>query len=323
MKIINIDNPSETLGITRHPETPDIEDNWIIKEILAPEMQEGNSIDDQIRNAVENEPAINFEKWLEFEDKDFRTGGNEDIWLAVYNYTSVHDSRAYIYSSVDARGVIIEKGQAQALLDIVCNHHNRSHFVENIDRMVGSPDTDTYSNPSDIVWMTWIGEIYSGESYYLPPVGEEKKMQYSVTSVTKRTVEGEKEIYIPSKLVRTLMGINEMSQQLFLNKDGIVKALNHILNRPNYDKQEMTLVPKKEFLEQLEKNNLEIVWLVDHYRTKNALNDEIKGGDHPMRTRKYLVWYENGMLVSEKFWDARFNNYRDQDPAQPIEEDEE
>ena len=83
----------------------------------------------------------------------------------------------------------------------------------------------------------------------------------------------------------------------------------------------MSIHPHTTFLEQLEKNNLEIVWLVDHYRTKNALNYEIKCGDHPMKTRKYLVWYEEGVLVSQKFWDARFNNHRDEVPMESDEED--
>lgn len=322
MKITNMDNPADSLEIIDHPERPDIEDNWIIKEPLAPEMKEEGTADDQIKTAVESDPDINFEKWLEFKNKEFRAVGSEDEWLALFNYTNVHDSRAYIYSSVDARGVIIEKGQASVLLDIVRNPPRRSHFVEGIDRMVGSPDTDTYSNPSDVVWMTWIGEIDFSESYYLPPDGEEKRMQYTVTSVTKNTVKGEEEIYIPSKLVRMLMGINEMSQQLFLDNDGKVKALNHILTRPNYDKQEMTLVPKKEFLENLEKNGLELIWFVDLYRAKNAINDAIKSAKHPMKTRKYLVWYENDKLLSEKFWDARFSNQRDKDPAVPEEEKE-
>jgi len=313
MKITNIANPAESLEIIQHPQLPDVEDNWIIKETLAPEMQEVGTFDEQIRNVVEAEPVINFEKWLEFKDKEFRTEGGDDDWLALFNYTTVHDSKAYIYSSVDIRGVIIEAGQVPVLLDLVRNHPDRSHFVEGIDRMVASPDTDTYSNPSDVVWMAWVDETYSGQSYYLPPSGEEKIMRYTVTSITKKTVEGEEELYIPSKFVRTLLGINEMSQQLFLDNDQNVKSFNHILRRPNYDKQEMTLVRKKEFLELLKKGALEIVWFVDLYRSKNALNEVIKSDNHPMKTRKYFLWHEEGKIVSEKFWDARFSNQPDED----------
>ena len=323
MKIINVDNPAELLEETNHEEMPDIEDNWIIKEPLAPEMQDLGIPDEQVKVAVESEPVIDFNNWVHFSDRELRSEGTDTEWLALFNYTNVHDSKAYINSSVDIRGVLIEKGQAPALLDIVKNHPRRSSFVESIDRMVSSPDTDTYSNPTDIVWMKWIGENYDTQEYYLPPDGEEKLMQYAVTSVTKNTVKGgEDEMYIPSKIVRDMLGINEMAQQIFLDDDGRIMAINYILSRPNYDKQEMTLVPKEKFLAKLDADGKEIVWFVDHYRSKNALNDTIKSDEHPMKTRKYMVWYENGELKWGKFWDARFSNYRDKDPNEPEESDD-
>lgn len=324
MKIVNIDNPVEFLEVTFHEETPDIEDNWIVKEPLAPEMQEPGTPDEQVKIAVESEPVIDFNNWLHFIDRDLRSEGTEKDWLALFNYTTVHDSKAFINSSLDIRGVLIEKGQAAALLDLVKNHPRRSYFVESIDRMVSSPDTDTYSNPTDVVWMRWIGESEDTEVYHLPPDGEEKQMLYTVTSVTKNTVEGgEDEIYIPSKVVRDMLGISEMAQQLFLDDDGRIMAINHILRQPNYDRQEMTLVPKEEFLAKLDAEGKEIVWFVDLYRSKNALNDTIKSDEHPMKTRKYFVRYEDGALVSEKFWDARFSNQRDKNPNEPEELEDE
>ncbi|MBU2900624.1 hypothetical protein [Maribacter dokdonensis] len=315
MKIVNVDNPAEFLADTIHEEMPDIEDNWIVKEPLAPEMQEAGTPDEQVKIAVESEPVIDFNNWVYFRDRDLRSEGNDKEWLALFNYTTVHDSKAFITSSVDIRGVLIEKGQAPALLDIVKNHPQRSSFVESIDRMVSSPDTDTYSNPTDVVWMKWIGENYDTETYYPSTGDEEKHMQYSITSVTKRTIEGgEDEIYIPSKAVREILGIIEMSQQLFLDDEGRIMAINHILSRPNYDKQKMTLVPKKEFLAKLAADGKEIVWFVDLYRSKNALNDSIRSEQHPMKTRKYMVWFKDGKLRWEKFWDARFSNKRDKAP---------
>jgi hypothetical protein len=323
MKVINVDNPAEFLAEKIHEEMPDIEDNWIVKEPLAPEMQKTGTADEQVRIAVEGEPVIDFNNWVHFSDRDLRSEGNDKEWLALFNYTTVHDSKSYIYSSVDIRGVLIEEGQVPALLDIVKNHPRRSSFVESIDRMVSSPDTDTYSNPTDVVWMRWIGETYDTEAYYLPPDGEEKHMQYAVTSVTKNTVEGgEDEIYIPSKVVRDMLGISEMAQQIFLDDKSRIMAINHNLSRPNYDKQELTLVPKDEFLAKLEAEMKEIVWFVDHYRTKNALNDSIKSDEHPMKTRKYMVWYENGELKWEKIWDARFSNQRDKGADDSIMDEE-
>lgn len=316
MQIVNIDNPAEFLEVIPQVEILDIEDNWIVKEPLAPEMHEQGTPDEQVKVAVETEPVIDFNNWINFSDKDFRSEGSDKEWLALFNSTKVHDSKSYIYSSVDIRGVLIEKGQAPELLDLVNNHPRRSYFIESIDRMASSPDTDTYSNPTDVVWMKWIGEKNDSETYYLPSDSEEKLMHYCVTSVTKNTVaNGENETYIPSKIVRNMLGIKEMVQQLFLNDEEQIKAINHSLRLPNYDKQEITLVPKEEFIDKLEDGGKEIVWFVDLYRTKNALNDSIKSDEHPMKSRKYMVWYKNGELQWEKFWDARFSNQRDREPS--------
>lgn len=311
MKINNIDNPAEELTNAAQVKVPDIEDNWLIKESLAPEMIENGSYDEQIEYAVNSEPIVNFQNWIEFQNDDLFSSGKDKDWLALFNYTSVHDSKAYISSSVDIRGVLIEKGHIEDLTDLVENHHDASYFVERIDGMVGSPDTDTYSNPSDVVWMQWINEIESGETIYYPSIHEEKEIKYTVTSVTRETIDGEEETYIPSKIIREFLGITEMNNNVFFDENNNVMAINQVLSKSNYDRQEMTLVPKREFLTKLEANGLEIVWFVDLFRSKNALNQRIKSDRHPMKTRKYLIYYENNQLKSKKFWDARFSNKRD------------
>ncbi|WP_339870241.1 hypothetical protein [uncultured Algoriphagus sp.] len=312
MQIVNIGNPAEFLEEIPHSEMPDVKDNWIIKEPLAPEMQETGTPDEQVKVAVESEPSIDFNNWILFADKDLRSEGINKEWLALFNYTDVHDSKSFINSSVNIRGVLIEKGQAPELLARV-NDNPSPSFVQSIDAMVSSPNTDTYSNPTDVVWMKWVGESYDTEKYYLPAEGKEKIMHYAVTSVTKNTVEnGENEIYIPSKIVRDMLGISEMAQQLFLDDESRIMAINHILSSPSYDRQEMTLVPKEEFFSKLEEEGKEIVWFADLFRSKNALNKSIKSDEHPMKTRKYMVWYEKDTLKWEKFWDARFSNQKDE-----------
>lgn len=310
MQITDIPNPSEFVDTNDVTKNIEKQNNWIIPEELAPQIPETNDYDEDIKIAIEKEPSIDIAKWLSFKKSDFLNEDAKENFLALSNYTSLHDSQEYLYRSIDARAVIIEKGQAQILLDLLRNHHKRTHFVEQIDRMVGSPLTDTYSNPTDIVWMHWIDEQEFAETYY-PLSGVEKKMLYSVTSVTRKTVDGENEIHIPSKFVRSLLGIVEMNGNFFFNTKNKVQGYLQIAKRENYDTQEMALVPKKEFLEALENQELEVVWFVDLYTTKNALNDKIKSGQHPMKTRKYFVYIKNGGFKIIKIWDARFSNQRD------------
>jgi flagellar biosynthesis/type III secretory pathway chaperone len=310
MQIIDIPNPSEFINMDGLTKNIEKENDWIIPEELAPQVQQINNYDEAIRKAVENEPSTDLAKWLQFKKSDFLNEGAEENLLALFNYTSLHDQKEYLYRSIDARAVIIEKGQAQILLDLLLKHPKRTHFVEHIDRMVGSPQTDTYSNPTDVVWMNWIDEEEFAESYDTL-AGQEKKMMYSVTSVTRNTVSGESEIYIPSKFVRSLLGIIEMNGDLFFNREADIQGYLKILKSENYDTQEMLLVPEKKFLEGLEIKQLELVWFIDLFTTKNALNESIKSERHPMKTRKYFVYLEAEKMVVTKIWDARFSNTRD------------
>lgn len=314
MSIVAIDNPAESIEYFETNRGEEVERNWIIRELLAPEINDQDNYDERIKDAVESEPVINMKNWLEFSNEDLFGVVGKQNWLALYNYTSVRDSMSYILARLDAHAVIIEKGQARVLLDLVMNYQKSYYFVEGIDRMVGTPDTDTYSNPTDIVWMNWIEEVEFGDRYFLSENGEEKTFGYTVTKVIKNTVDdGEEEVFIPSKTVRTLMGILEMQGANFLDDTGELKAYNHTVSNDNYDAQEMTLVLKSEFLNQLEQNNKEVVWFVDLYKGKNAINEDIKSDEHYMKTRKYFIRYEGENLISEKIWDARFSNRRDED----------
>ncbi|WP_221931413.1 carboxymuconolactone decarboxylase family protein [Pedobacter westerhofensis] len=73
MQIINVDNPAEQLAITVHEEMLDIEDNWIVKELLAPEMEEsrvakderskyerGKAVLEELTGVSENEPKTGY-----------------------------------------------------------------------------------------------------------------------------------------------------------------------------------------------------------------------------------------------------------------------
>jgi hypothetical protein len=309
-EITDIPNPAEFIDTVSLIKEEDKRNNWVIQEELAAQIPEQADYDKSIRIAIEKEPEIDFEKWLRFKQSDFLTDGANEKLLALFNYTLLHDSKEYVHTSIDVRGVIIEKGQAPVLLDLILNHHNQSHFVAHIDRMVGSPLTTTYCNPTDIVWMNWINEQEFSEPYYTLD-GDEKQMLYTVTSVTRNTVEGETEIYIASKFVRSILDITELNGGVFLDSQGRAIGIVHTINGDNHDQQEMVLVSEQEFFDGLGKQGLEIVWFIDVFSSKNALNAAIKSDNHPMKTRKYFVHLDGKKLVETKIWDARFSNTRD------------
>jgi hypothetical protein len=145
--------------------------------------------------------------------------------------------------------------------------------------------------------MNWIEEQEFHERYFTLS-GEEKQMLYTVTSVTRNTVDGETEIYIASKIVRSVLNIVELNGNIFFDGTGSVKGILHRIRRENHDTQEMVVVSEKEFLEGLSKQGLEVVWFVDVFSSKNALNTAIKSEQHPMKTRKYFLHLDGKKLVA-------------------------
>lgn len=305
-EIVEIPNPVEFL-MSEESQTLLSKSEWVIQDNLVSEMHDISDLDEAIRLSVEGEPTLNMEKWLRFNSQDFTIGTNGKKLLALYNYTSLHDSKKYVTSRIDIRACLVKKGQSPILRDLIMELGDESWFVQDIDRMHSNPKTDVYSNPSDLIWMNWIGETEDSESYHLEP-SKEEKLYYAVTSVTNKTINGESEIKIPSKIVRGLLGIVEMNGQFFINNQDEHICLNHQVTGEDYVRQEMTLVREEDFLNVLDKNGFEIVWFIELLSKKNALNDEIIGGDHPQKCRKYFVSLDKNEFQSSKYWDARFSN---------------
>lgn len=223
-EIVAIQNPAEFLP-SSNANTKEliVHNNWVIKEKLAPEIENVPDFEDEIRKNILNGPALNSERWIRFTENDFIDSAGKEKLIALFNYTSVHDSKEYISSSIDLRACIIEKGQVPIIKDLILNQPKRSSFGENPDRMHASPKTDTYSNPSDVVWMNWIDETEASETYY-PNRKDEKEMYFTVASVTNNTINGETEIKIPSKMIRNLLEITEMDGLVFLDKHDRIAA---------------------------------------------------------------------------------------------------
>lgn len=62
--------------------------------------------------------------------------------------------------------------------------------------------------------------------------------------------------------------------------------------------------------EALFKEGYEIIWFIEHFKSKNPLNENLDKNFHVQKSRKYFVWIENNQFKSIKFWDEWFSNQR-------------
>lgn len=316
-QITDVPNPAESvLDTDTAIEKLKIKKEWIVKEVLSKELETGIEVNQSIANWVNEEPVFDLEKWLSFDSTDFQIDEPNRKWLALCNDTSLHDSKQFCYSYFNSVACLIKKEDLSSLIKIIQSNPDSLHFISHMDGLHSSPRTDTYCNPTDIVWMTWIEEDGTVETFYDEISDDEKYLHHTITEITKNDINGESHIRLPSKKIRKLIDCYELLGSELKDANGRTLAFNHKISDGAYrDSQELVLVEKDTLEDIVDKEGYEIVWFVELFKKKNPLNESLDKNFHVQRTRKYFVWTEMNEKKSLKFWDEWFSNQRDKNES--------
>ncbi|MFV8324681.1 NACHT domain-containing protein [Flavobacterium sp. ZS1P14] len=276
--------------------------SWIIKEEISPDLKKGVELSTEIKKIVSIEPKLDFNKWVftnENDFEDFKENG-----LVAYNYTSLYNSSKTIISSIRLQACLIKESDFEELKKFVSLNSKKSHILNGALDFYSYPKTDTYSNPSDIIWMDWIGEdeneiFFDGEKVFYP----------SLTRVTKVNVDGEKQLYIPSKILRKNLDITELEGDRLINSKNKTVGIFHNVDSDNFQEGQDLIILNKSLLEtNLKKNGLKSFWFGSFFIKKNPHNEDINEIEYTQRYRKYLLWEENGNIKNIEFWNGKFSN---------------
>lgn len=287
------------------------QNNWVIKEDLGPTISHTDDIGANIKSWVQQEPTLDFSKWLQFDSKDFPSQGENREWQVLYNHTSLLESSEAGYSRLVATACMIKESEFDSLKKLFEDKKDQYLFeLGDSDRIAGSPDTSTYSNPSDIVWMDWIKETSDGCTIHSK--GTDISVWYTITQLTQGTIDGEKYYRIPSKRIRKMVGIASFSDPQFLDQNDHIVSFTHKMSDGTYrDNQEILLIDESELQAKLKEQKLQLFWVVEIFKRKNPLNKNLEAYSHDQKTRKYLVWKKDDQFYSLKYWDEYFSNTRD------------
>lgn len=309
-QITDVPNPAESvIDIDTEIENLLIEKEWIIKEVLSKELETGIDLNQSITNWVNEEPVFDLEKWLSFDSADFKINGRDRKWLALYNDTSLHDSKEFCYSNFNSIACLVKKKDLRSLIKIIQSDPDSLHFISHMSSFHSSPSTDTYCNPTDIVWMTWIEEDGAEETFYDGISNIERHLYHTVTQITHMTIDGAIYIRLPSKKIRELIECFELLNSELKDASGKTLAFNHKKTEGSYgDSQELVLVDKDVLETMVNKEGYEIVWFIELLKQKNPLNESLDKDFHAQKIRKYFVWKESNQIQQVKFWDKRFSN---------------
>lgn len=313
-QIIDIPNPVESIiDLDNAIAKLKIKQEWVVKEVLSKELETGIELKQSITNWVNEEPIFELENWLTFNSIDFQIEEPHRKWLALYNKTVLYDSKELCCSYFSAVACLVEKGDLQVLIKTIESNPDSLHFITHMDGLHSSPKTDTYCNPIDIVWMTWIEEDGTKETFYDIISGDEKYLYNTITEITQNSINGESHICLPSKKIRALIDCYELSGSELKDSNERTLAFNHKKSDGLYqDRQELVLVDKDILEKIIDNAEYEIVWFINLFKEKNPLNKSLDKNFHIQKTRKYFVWNEEGMKKCLKFWDEYFSNHRDE-----------
>lgn len=311
-KLTEIPNPGEQAASLYPQKAPIKNQEWIIKEELAPTLDLTGDIDKNIKAWVNEKPKIDFGKWIYFDGKDFPEYGKEKKWLALLNDTFLSESSNAGVTNLKIRAVIIQEADFQQLHTTLGNKLQRSHVARHLDRLYSSPDTGTYSNPADLVWMKWIGETEPSSEFH--NISGLTQLNHTIVKLVQETVHGEKYYRLPSKMVRELLNIQSYTDDILKDGDDNITSFIHKKSDGSHrDSQEIVLADHKLLEELLRKKGLRIIWLCDFFKKKNPLNESLKENIYDQRTTKYLVWEANGILNHLEFWNAYFSDTTDEE----------
>ncbi|MBN2737392.1 MAG: hypothetical protein JXR70_10465, partial [Spirochaetales bacterium] len=312
-QITDIPNPAEFIIDLKKTEEQSFKSKaWIIKEMLSKELETEIEIKENLANWVNEEPALDFKKWLIFDSEDFEIKDRTSKWIALYNHTSLHDSKEIGYTFLDSKACLVHNKNLKKLIAIMTKEPDELKLTFNMDSLIATPRTNIYCNPTDIVWMSWIEEDGNSYAFDIDISGQEKELKVTLTKVVRNTTEGEDFFVLPSKGIREMIGSYEIAGEELKNTNQETIAFIHKLSMGFHkDNQEMVLVDKEIFDTAIEVEGYCLVWFVTIFKEKNPLNDALPNDFHVRRSRKYFVWGNNDDLKTVKFWDEEFTNVRD------------
>lgn len=276
---------------------------WIIKETLASEIMSNGNLTAIIEEAVNMEQHIEFENWIFFDKSDFQFLREGEKAVTLYNYTGLYNSSNTIHSSIEIHCCTIEKKHFQAFKEELFRSFNKDVLNDDL-RFYTRPQTDTYTNPSDIIWMDWIGE--DGETEHFM---DDITFRPTIAKVVKRSVKGEEEVYIPGKTTRKALKIKGLENNNYLSRSGEVLGVNYKIKTDVFgESQDMVVVDDLLFNASLSKKRKLRFWFALTISNKNPLNTDIDSIPYVQKVRKYLLWEDKGQVSSFKFWDGRYSN---------------
>jgi len=269
---------------------------WYIPEtevaILDSETKSKSDVVDSVLNA----PYINWEKWI------FVNNGNADYNIAsdeliALNMFSSFYGVAGVETDLFINAIIVDQEKLPDFIKAITEAGRNSAQIANPTDWYGGIEASCYITPKEICCFPWKTryESYNTEEF------SDFNINCAVDKCCYNSLEfGDVYYYLPSAIIRNIVGIADTDGYLFTSSKGEVIGEYTIAGEKWRTYQDYLIVDKRRLLDKLSQNGKTLVWIMEERRSESGISRE-KYGEFGAERLKCVVGYfgEDGFKVEE------------------------
>ena len=268
---------------------------WYVPEPSVVIFDEDFESKELISNQIKDAPDIDWAKWIQVENSDFLYAVPHSKLMALNMYSCFY-GKSGIETSLFINSIVIPTKDVSRFVKAI---HNKELFgrVCNPTDWDGSVGASCYVTPKEVCWFPWKKHYDSYNTEELPDF----TIHSAVDSCCYNFPEyGDVYYYMPSALLRTILGIIDTDGYLYVDKDNNVISEYSIAGEEWRTSQKYVLVGEDNIIQKLNENGLSLIWIMQELRVQTGYAIEQFGKFFTERRQYYIGYIKDGTFVSEK-----------------------
>lgn len=269
---------------------------WYIPEsdIIIPKKE--NQSKEEVIDSVIYAPDFEWEKWITISNVDRQYEVENDVLLALYNY-SCFNSPANVKTCMFISTIIIDSNEIQTFTEVLHSDNNDlSNKIYDPTDWLGGIISSCYITPKEVCWFPWKKRYDSSNVEDFPDISIYSAVDKCCYNFPEC---GDVSYNIPSEPIRQMLDIIDSNGYLFYDNNKLVKAHYSISGEKWGTTQDYLVVSKEEMLFALKESNKAIVWIMRELRREDGKARERFGEFYAEKDSSYIGYFKNDRFITE------------------------
>ena len=276
-------------------ENDELSQEWYLPKKLSPTIPNITNSKAGIIQWIKDAPIPNFSNWIEIKDYKPLLEYNKQ-WFCLYSFNCVYEPNLKTRTCLFQNSLIISKEMFSLLInDIKNNKNGLCQYLFNHNNTYSQTLVNCYITPKEICQMPW--KIDCEDKLYFKTVFNNKIVDYNlikcVEQCTANYANGHDVYYeLPSKYIRSSLGISDGDGVSYTNKNDEVIAKYFKVGIPWGEQQNFLCIDKNMLLENLNKKNEMLIWIVKIIREPTHICYEKYKNFYVHKNSSWIIWFD-------------------------------